>query len=673
MAEGAVITEHSRAGGEAYHEMAEIKAPDGDLVYDGAPKAATVTYSAGWQGGDLEITYSGDNYINAGEVTAGITIEGISAGVQYTIKKEHSSVTTHPVGAHLTYTAGAQALVTAGEGTGGTMRYSLTSGGLYSADIPAATDGGSYTGFYKIVGDGNHYDTAEYSVTAVIGAAPVSFDVLNSRQLYDGRPKDAVVKQRAGQVPLDERDFLVVYRRGGYPADPRSEGEYEVWVILRNEKFQLEGEDYATREKQVGTLTIDAAAPAGYTAYYDPSDDSMKAENATVLSGVSASALWNSGWYVVRNGATIDGSVTVTGDVNLILDEGCMLMITKGITVNRGNSLTIWGRAYEGGMLVANGGDYQAGIGGSGEQDNGAIAINGGTIQVTGGLYASGIGSSGIGLDRVAEGVTTTAGDISLSHGSVTAQGGPDSDYIDTLSGGVGIGGGGSSGPGFFDGPLGEINTDSTITISGGEIYAKSGDTIPAIGAVPNFHQSFAHVTKSAGTSVEWTGNPNSEWSWTEVEIQPMILVEGVTILGNTELTYGGDSGTLTAVVTPADADIKTVTWDVLSGADTIELRDNQKRYGHHYAEEGGCRAGAGNGGGGRRDGRLHREGSSHIHRGRGGTGRRRRLHLHRQRHRARGRGDAGRERFDGRHRLYGSIFEQRKRGDRHSDGNRYR
>ena len=90
-----------------------------------------------------------------------------TATATFTIAKADATVTTAPVGKNLTYTGEAQALVEAGTAEGGEMQYSLD-GTSYSADIPTATEQGSYTIYYKVVGDANHNDTEAQSVPASI-------------------------------------------------------------------------------------------------------------------------------------------------------------------------------------------------------------------------------------------------------------------------------------------------------------------------------------------------------------------------------------------------------------------------------------------------------------------------------------------------------------------------
>lgn len=53
------------------------------------------------------------------------------------------------------------------------MRYKL-GGGRYSTELPTATNAGTYTVYYKVMGDATHNDTAEQSITVTIGKAPLT-------------------------------------------------------------------------------------------------------------------------------------------------------------------------------------------------------------------------------------------------------------------------------------------------------------------------------------------------------------------------------------------------------------------------------------------------------------------------------------------------------------------
>lgn len=80
------------------------------------------------------------------------------------LEKINSVLTKAPAGIEgLLYTSEAQALVAAGTAEGGTVWYKLGSGD-YATTIPTATLVDTYTVYYKVVGDQNHYDIAESSI-----------------------------------------------------------------------------------------------------------------------------------------------------------------------------------------------------------------------------------------------------------------------------------------------------------------------------------------------------------------------------------------------------------------------------------------------------------------------------------------------------------------------------
>ena len=90
--------------------------------------------------------------------------EKMSKDIVVTVQRANISaslITSPTARENLTYTGQEQALITAGIVTsGGTMQYSLTENGTYSQDIPTGTDAGTYTVWYRVIGDENHNDTA---------------------------------------------------------------------------------------------------------------------------------------------------------------------------------------------------------------------------------------------------------------------------------------------------------------------------------------------------------------------------------------------------------------------------------------------------------------------------------------------------------------------------------
>jgi hypothetical protein len=178
----------------------------------------------------------------------------------------------------------------------------------------------------------------------------------------------------------------------------------------------------------------------------------------------SGTAAWADGKYVAKGNVTISEPVVVSGDVTLVLENGCELTCSQGIQVPKGASLTIKGE----GKLMATGKDNAAGIGGADDGTdkangvNGKITIEGGTITAQGGKYGAGIG-----------GANDVNGDITINGGTITAAGGENA---------AGIGGGNVAVPkngnnDFTNHPDSDTKYDigDAITINGGDITATGG------------------------------------------------------------------------------------------------------------------------------------------------------------------------------------------------------
>ena len=113
---------------------------------------------------------------------------------------------------NLTYTGQEQALITAGSVTsGGTMQYSLTENGTYSQNIPAGTDAGEYTVWYRVIGDENHNNTTPTSVAVRIGKKPLTITgVTAASKFYDGTTNAGIPSVTFDNVTLDRgTDYTV--------------------------------------------------------------------------------------------------------------------------------------------------------------------------------------------------------------------------------------------------------------------------------------------------------------------------------------------------------------------------------------------------------------------------------------------------------------------------------
>ena len=212
------------------------------------------------------------------------------------------------------------------------------------------------------------------------------------------------------------------------------------------------------REKEHGTWKDGICQVCGEmkkksVSYLDENGAEQSAENVEMMT--DRDLQWKSteeasSWYVVRGDHSIGKRITVSGDVHLILADGCSLQAEKGIQVAEGNCLTIHAQSEgeSAGKLIAAGQENNAGIGGGLYGAGGTITICGGNVNASS-TYGAGIGG----------GYSGAGGTITIHGGNVNASSGRD---------GAGIGGG-------------SLEAGGTITIRGGNVNA-SGDLGAGIG-----------------------------------------------------------------------------------------------------------------------------------------------------------------------------------------------
>lgn len=100
------------------------------------------------------------------------------------------SAITAPAANALTYNGKEQLLVTAGsvDAKYGEMQYRLGTSGGFSTAIPAATDAGTYTVYYKVVGAEGYNDTTAKSIKVTISPVKIKGigNVASVSKTYDG-------------------------------------------------------------------------------------------------------------------------------------------------------------------------------------------------------------------------------------------------------------------------------------------------------------------------------------------------------------------------------------------------------------------------------------------------------------------------------------------------------
>ena len=213
---------------------------------------------------------------------------------------------------------------------------------------------------------------------------------------------------------------------------------------------------------------------------------------------------WNNGWYVAQGEVTIGTDdnpqrVTVTGDVHLILTDGCTLTVNGGIQLEAGNSLTIYGQSEQAGTMgkltasitSENTAIYNAAIGGNTGKTGGTLTVCGGAVEATvsvsndlksssqtpqgGNIYGAAIGGGGTKTGNGGNGGTATVYGgaveatvtvIDVSQSDPDTSPGNNNGSFAGDSYGAAIGGGGSE--------TGNGGNGGTITIFGGTVRAES-------------------------------------------------------------------------------------------------------------------------------------------------------------------------------------------------------
>ena len=270
-------------------------------------------------------------------------------------------------------------------------------------------------------------------------------------------------------------------------------------------------------------------------------------------------------WYFVSSNVSIDKRVTVSGNVNMILFDGCTLTCKKGMALADGAKLTIWQQSGRTGKIVAksnndhkaaitvnagskltiNGGTIQAetytddaaGIGGDKGKSAGTIEINAGTVTARSDMNAAGIGGGkgGTGGTITINGGTVIAtandedgagigggehgfgGTITINGGTVTATGageaaGIGGGYAESsgtvkIAGGTVTATGASHGAGIGGGNKGD---GDTITISGGTVTARGGAYAAGIGAGGDSGADEIHISGADTVVKAWGGTESA-------------------------------------------------------------------------------------------------------------------------------------------------------------------
>lgn len=186
------------------------------FIYNGYDQKPTVTLAGLTEGRDYTLTFAESEWKNVGTYSLSVKGESTYKGTitkSFTITKA-VPVVTAPVANSLTFNRKAQVLALAGSVDGGEMQYSLEKDGTYTTTVPSVTNAGSYTLYYRVIGDSNHQDVGVKSVSVTVAPKVVSnAAIMLSQQayVYDGMEKEPVVTVKDGESIISSSEYVVSY------------------------------------------------------------------------------------------------------------------------------------------------------------------------------------------------------------------------------------------------------------------------------------------------------------------------------------------------------------------------------------------------------------------------------------------------------------------------------
>lgn len=388
----------------------------------------------------------------------------------------------------------------------------------------------SLQGTAKLINEGHIY------VQGTL-AEPVSGNVYYPLTIVDGTAEGSDVSTYKNQL-YGRVDGTITLKGTNVSA-----GQATVWtcsddtVTVTNSTFTMPAKALTFTPKYVTPVT-----------YWDPVNQKNETAGCNVVLTKNNSDKYKTlkdGWYAIEGNiaARKIWRITIMGDVNLILKDDCTFNVVRGISVNQGNTLTIWGQQEGNGALtVSSPAGLNAGIGGDNGETAGKIKINGGNISVKGGANAAGIGGGNGG----------GGGTIIITGGKVNAEGGINA---------TGIGGGNGKGRANIR-ILGGIvyasvkaNQEQQVAIGGG-LQSELGITRIINGIVitsgkineSNKDTWSGMIFEDSETDGIVYGNPTVSQEFTLEANQNLLIPENTSLQGTANLTNDGNiyvSGTL--------------------------------------------------------------------------------------------------------------------------------
>ena len=318
-----------------YINISEATVTASDQTYTGSALTPSVTVTFGGEiltSDDYDVAYS--NNTNVGEATITVTGKGDYKGTatgHFSISKAAATYTS-PVAQTLTYTGSAQNLLSAGSTNHGTIQYS-SDNSTWSTTIPQGTNAGSYTAYWKLVGDSNHtdVDAQELSVSIAKADRTISFTT-NPSTVTIGETITVVATPSAGAS-----DGTIAYTSSdttkatisGDVITGVAEGTTTITATVSA------GSNYNSATTSY-SLSVE---PAGTTYSLVVTDNQSGASNAATNANITVK-------YTKDNVETILGTSFKNGDTFLIPNGATNITVTGSSITNYAADTTVSGTTY---------------------------------------------------------------------------------------------------------------------------------------------------------------------------------------------------------------------------------------------------------------------------------------------------------------------------------------
>ena len=257
-----------------------------------------------------------------------------------------ASAITAPAANALTYNGSEQVLATRGsvDAKYGEMQYRLGTNGSFSTAIPTATDAGTYTVYYKVVGAEGYNDTTAQSIKVTIGPVKIKDigNVDSVSKTYDGSasvtlPKTnlAFLDTAASKIFLPESAYTITDAR----------------FTARQDNFYEDSPNAGTKEAISFTLTLtdsnyvfegEAANVRSANFNFASNDDRFQINQATVSPAEITLFVYNDvAKTYTLNLATLLPELTSGCEYGKIKYQGCDYHFTDSTYLDSNNGMFV--------------------------------------------------------------------------------------------------------------------------------------------------------------------------------------------------------------------------------------------------------------------------------------------------------------------------------------------